>query len=334
MKTIKIFSISILAVFSLSLNAQIKIISNGSVGIGCTPYSGYKLHVNGITDFNVNGYEIKIDNYGSQPTIRPEESYNGYVGTGGSYWYKMYTYNIYRHYEHYLSDKKVKTNFRDVNNPFDIINKINAYQFDFTEDAFKSAKSDKKSELVKCGKDNYGFIAQEVKEVLPSMVEYDDSTDLYYLSYNGFIPILLQAVKELKNDSERKDSIILSMKGRLLTLEKEVSKINNSKNILKSTEFGNISLSSINNITSELFQNKPNPFSESTEISYYLPDNVSSAMLNIYDMQGSQIISIVVNTRGNASTIIKGSELSPGMYLYTLIADDKEVDTKRMILTD
>ena len=31
--------------------------------------------------------------------------------------------------------------------------------------------------------------------------------------------------------------------------------------------------------------------------------------------------------------IIKGSELKPGMYFYSLIEDDREVDTKRMILT-
>jgi hypothetical protein len=30
---------------------------------------------------------------------------------------------------------------------------------------------------------------------------------------------------------------------------------------------------------------------------------------------------------------IQGSEFQAGMYLYSLIADGKEVDTKRMILT-
>ena len=31
---------------------------------------------------------------------------------------------------------------------------------------------------------------------------------------------------------------------------------------------------------------------------------------------------------------INGSELQPGLYIYTLVADGKEVDTKRMILTE
>jgi hypothetical protein len=35
----------------------------------------------------------------------------------------------------------------------------------------------------------------------------------------------------------------------------------------------------------------------------------------------------------NTSVTIEGHTLKAGMYLYTLIADGKEVDTKRMILT-
>jgi len=50
-------------------------------------------------------------------------------------------------------------------------------------------------------------------------------------------------------------------------------------------------------------------------------------------MQGEQIKYIVVNERGNTSVILEGHTLKAGMYLYTLIADSKEVDTKKMILT-
>jgi hypothetical protein len=37
---------------------------------------------------------------------------------------------------------------------------------------------------------------------------------------------------------------------------------------------------------------------------------------------------------GAHTLTIKGSELKPGIYLYALIADGKEVDVKRMILTE
>lgn len=50
-------------------------------------------------------------------------------------------------------------------------------------------------------------------------------------------------------------------------------------------------------------------------------------------MRGEQIKQIAVNERGNTSVSIEVHTLKAGMYLYTLITDGKEVDTKKMILT-
>ncbi len=50
-------------------------------------------------------------------------------------------------------------------------------------------------------------------------------------------------------------------------------------------------------------------------------------------MRGSQVKSFNINERGNASITIEGNSLEAGMYLYTLIVDGKEVNTKKMILT-
>ena len=43
---------------------------------------------------------------------------------------------------------------------------------------------------------------------------------------------------------------------------------------------------------------------------------------------------ILISQRGEGNVIIQGFELDPGMYIYTMIADNREVHTKRMILTD
>jgi hypothetical protein len=40
-----------------------------------------------------------------------------------------------------------------------------------------------------------------------------------------------------------------------------------------------------------------------------------------------------INGKGKQSVTINGNSLEPGMYLYSLVIDGKEVDTKRMILT-
>ena len=40
-----------------------------------------------------------------------------------------------------------------------------------------------------------------------------------------------------------------------------------------------------------------------------------------------------VSQRGDAAVTIPGNEFPAGMYIYTLIADGKVIDTKRVILT-
>ncbi|OUN69982.1 hypothetical protein B5G10_10830 [Barnesiella sp. An55] len=50
-------------------------------------------------------------------------------------------------------------------------------------------------------------------------------------------------------------------------------------------------------------------------------------------MQGAQIRRIEIAERGENQVTLQGSELSAGMYIYSLIADGKEIDSKRMILT-
>ena len=51
-------------------------------------------------------------------------------------------------------------------------------------------------------------------------------------------------------------------------------------------------------------------------------------------MQGTLLKTYTITERGKSSLSIFGGELKPGMYLYSLVADNKEVDTKKMILTE
>lgn len=64
-----------------------------------------------------------------------------------------------------------------------------------------------------------------------------------------------------------------------------------------------------------------------------LPVTIINASIYIYDMNGVQLKSYSITEREKSMITIQGSELNEGMYLYTLIADGKVIDTKRMILT-
>lgn len=93
------------------------------------------------------------------------------------------------------------------------------------------------------------------------------------------------------------------------------------------------SVNSNTNAKPELFQNIPNPFNENTIIKYNIPDTFKSAYIMIYDMQGKQLKKYTL-TKGSDQILIQAREFSPGIYLYTLIMNQKEIDTKRMIITD
>jgi len=225
----------------------------------------------------------------------------------------------------YYSDSRYKNNIKPINN-WDKLFNINSVQYnpssnalkeklelfkqenkDMPEQYLKSAVSDFERQIAEREADtrtHFGFIAQELREVYPNLV-YEDGQGFLGVNYVELIPVLVEAIKELKIEID-------AIKG-------------------KGFEKTNTTVIS----TAKLYQNNPNPFSENTEIQYYVPENANEAMICIYDLTGSQIIRFDLRDRGVISSLtVRGSQLKAGMYIYALLVDGKEVDTKRMILTD
>ncbi len=171
-----------------------------------------------------------------------------------------------------------------------------------------------------------GFLAQNVEQVYPNLVITNDSTGLKSVDYIGFIPIIVQALKE-------QDSLINLQSSQIKALQKLVNKGSNLKSATVSSQSTQTDITTLVGGEATLDQNAPNPFNRSTNIGYYLPENVQNAILYIYDMNGVQIKSIPVTSKGKGSITINGYELRPGMYLYILLYDGKATDSKRMILT-
>ena len=82
-----------------------------------------------------------------------------------------------------------------------------------------------------------------------------------------------------------------------------------------------------------LEQNNPNPFMESTTISFYISPHVKNACISIYNMNGSELKSLNISTRSKGTIIFNGGELAAGTYTYTLFVDGKQVDSKWMMIT-
>lgn len=162
----------------------------------------------------------------------------------------------------------------------------------------------------------YGFVAQEVQKIFPELV-VEDADGYLSIDYLGFIPILVDAYKNLEAKVKEQDETIALL---------------SNNNARKSPSTGIDGILADGKAT--LFQNKPNPFRESTSIECVVPQGSTEAFVCVYDLQGSQVKRFDITERGNCSVSVDGSSLKPGMYVYALIIDGAEIDSKKMILTD
>jgi hypothetical protein len=100
------------------------------------------------------------------------------------------------------SDKRLKENIIPITSALDKVNKLNGVYFNFTDKANELNKNLSKNRQV-------GFLAQEIQSVLPEIVKpapFDIDSDGNSISgenyltihYEKVVPLLLQAIKELK----------------------------------------------------------------------------------------------------------------------------------------
>lgn len=167
-------------------------------------------------------------------------------------------------------------------------------------------------------KDRIGLIAQEIQSLFPEVVK-KDAEGFLGINYQELIPVLIKAINQQQHQINQLESTI-----------------NDQDQKLKASGIVSSSIIEDDEIWSEnkLDQNRPNPFTENTSIRFTIPTIKSYAMVNVYDLQGSQVKSYSISETGNSEILIPGSELNPGIFLYNLIVDGEEIDTKRMILTE
>lgn len=161
----------------------------------------------------------------------------------------------------------------------------------------------------------FGFIAQEIQKIYPNLVVADED-GMLSIDYTGFIPLLVDAYNSLSDKVKEQEETIA-----------ELVKI--AGPVFKPASADGLS------IQKAVFrQNRPNPFNTVTSIECTVPDETVTAFICIYDLQGQQVHRIDLKERGDIVSTIDASSLRPGMYIYTLVADGTEIDSKRMIITD
>lgn len=173
---------------------------------------------------------------------------------------------------------------------------------------------------------HYGFIAQDIETVLPELVkEFKNpekidsvgniiypSVDIKSVNYTEIIPLLVNAFNEQK-----------------LVIDSLLNALQNPTPIINPTNTNKIQLS--NNTGFILNQNDPNPFTESTVITYNIPEAVNSAKIIFTNSTGVIINTIVIGERGSGQLEVYASDLSKGIYVYSLVCDGKVIASKKMV---
>lgn len=228
--------------------------------------------------------------------------------------------SVYAYSYENLSDKSFKENIRVVPNALDKVLQLRGVLFNFKKEELKESKDTLTQIPFSQPKTELGFIAQEVETILPEVVNtLPDGRKT--VAYANIVALLVEAFKEQET--------------RIIQLEDEINILNNRNSIIvqNNTNHDPSSNNPQNIDVAALYQNNPNPFNSEAKIKCYIPETIGQAEVFIYDMQGLQLKKFDLSNKGSVTLTIKSAEFLPGMYLYSLIADGKEVDTKKMIIT-
>ncbi len=299
--------------FSICVNAQIRVFGDGTIATGeNTTSGGFRTNIGGW------GHQFSSNN-GTQylrfqiTTLNPRISgthncvvfYDAAALTHND----IQVRNVYQY-----SDRNGKTNIVPFFNSLEKVKNLNPVYFSWQKEdksTIRISESGKKLQEV-------GFLAQDIEQVLPEAVTVDEEGNKL-VNYSAIIPLLTASLQELADKVD--------------ALEKELANLkSSSKPILRSSD-QTPSTQLPNDDIFKLYQNIPNPTSGETQIKYSIPTMNLSANICVFNLSGSLILKKEIGTIGEGEISINANELEPGMYNYSLIVDDRLIDTKKMVIT-
>ncbi len=244
------------------------------------------------------------------------------------------------------SDARYKQNIQPIGDALSLISQIQGTTYTMNREAFPELNFKEGT--------NYGFIAQDLQKVLPEVVREDEEGYLA-VNYMAVVPLLVEGIKEHQELTAAQNEVISAQNQELeaakvanealntqvqeqqAVLEQQDVLIRQILQELEGMRNGNAPAAKGNAAstgeTSQLFQNRPNPFRESTEIHFYLPTDVAQATLVIYSLDGKELMSFNNLDRGYGNVLVEANELQPGNYVYRLVADNEVVDSKTLVLS-
>lgn len=299
--------------YAATLSAQI-IYEGGKIRVNNAPtnsmYSFYAEDWSGLYmtckkgnffQFNLTPDNPRIAGTGDQVVF-----YNTQTGTFNS----IQVANVYNY-----SDARAKENVQTLKSGLTSVLSLRPVSYNWKQEAAEQSlstdTSEKNDTTLSVGygpaeenQTQYGFLAQEVEDVLPNAVR-TDADGHKMVNYTAIIPILVQAVQELQATVERQ--------------AQQIEQLSNGK------EFHMVSDSN-----NKILSCSPNPTNGFATISTQLERNVSNAKIYISSLTGNREKELNVSMQSpTVSTNI--SSLNSGVYIISLYVNGKLVDYQRLI---
>ncbi|MCG3165851.1 MAG: hypothetical protein POELPBGB_01626 [Bacteroidia bacterium] len=299
-----------------------------------TNYGGYFISNGGGT----TNYGVYAESSGNSTTnygiyaIAANATTNNYSGyfSGAMYCTSTLTQN---------SDINLKENILEISNPLDIINAINPVKYNFKISDYPN--------LNLASGEHYGFIAQELEGILPSLVSqsthpavYDTAGVEVYppieikgINYIELIPFLTAAIKEQQLQIQDLNSRLTSCCGSGIQ-EFQVPGYTVTPSVVEGqSTINHQQLASVARDLPVLSQNQPNPFTEKTLIRFYIPKTTKDAAIKVFDNTGSVHRLFSITGEGPGTIEIEANTLTAGNYYYSLLIGSNVIDTKTMVIT-
>ncbi|MBO5444596.1 MAG: T9SS type A sorting domain-containing protein [Muribaculaceae bacterium] len=329
-------------IISLSANAQLEVLSNGHINIGNAtaennlkstlsiwPLEGSSSLSNMPYISFGRGFSASIGGDGDSGMLK-FNAQRGFIFTAANvvdvFGYSDIARNFFFSYSvkapAFLtsSDARLKRNVESSGDLYLGLKDVNAVAYnivapDSSDSTGIAVKASKANEELLDDRVRFGFIAQEIQKIYPNLVVADED-GMLSIDYTGFIPLLVDAYNSLSDKVKEQEETIAEL-------------IKMAGPVYKPASTDGLSIQK-----AVLRQNRPNPFNTVTSIECTVPNETATAFICIYDLQGQQVHRIDLKERGDVVSTIDASSLRPGMYIYTLVADGAEIDSKRMIITD
>jgi hypothetical protein len=243
-----------------------------------------------------------------------------------------------------LSDAQVKTNINTFN-ALAKIKTLHPVMYNFTNANVP--------QLTFKPNTDYGFIAQQLQTVYPELVDtvhipakldsagnvVNVSKTLKTVNYKAMSALLARAIQEqqvkidsLVSKTSKQDSINTAVQNQIAALVAQMSACcANNQNRSSNSTINSLDIELSDKDAIILNQNVPNPFAEQTTITYNVPVSVGRAQILFYNSAGQIIQTVDVKTRGKGKVNVFASDLSSGLYHYTLVADGVVIDSKKMV---